>query len=200
MLLFSWFWYRQQELNVKWGCIVSEAFTVSNGVKQGGILSPLLFNCYMDDLSLQLTANHCGCHMEGVSFNHLIYADDMCLIAPSPGGLQKLLNICNKYADSHDIIYNVKKSVTMLIQSKKVKFNRLPPLYLNEKCLDYVDSYKYLGVMFCNTMSENLDFERQRRALYASANRLKRNFGFCDHDVKKQLFSSFCSNLYCSHL
>ena len=88
----------------------------------------------------------------------------------------------------------------MVIQSKKVKFTRLPHLYLNGKCLDYVDSYKYLGVMISNTLTDNLDFERQRRALYASANRLKHNFGYCCYDIKKQLFSSFCANLYCSHL
>ena len=194
------YWYREQHLNVKWGSVISQAFTVSNGVKQGGILSPLLFNCYMNDLSCQLTDSLCGCHIEGVAFNHIVYADDMCLIAPSPSGLQRLLNICSQYASSHDILYNAKKSVSMLIQSKKVKFSRLPPLYLNGNCMNYVDSYKYLGVMISNSMADNLDFERQRRALYASANRLKRSFGYCSYDVKKQLFSSFCANLYCSHL
>ena len=37
---------------VRWGTTVSAQFTVANGVKQGGIISPILFNMYMDDLSI----------------------------------------------------------------------------------------------------------------------------------------------------
>ena len=36
-------------------------FTSTNGVKQGGILSPLFFNVYMDNLSAQLNSQHIGC-------------------------------------------------------------------------------------------------------------------------------------------
>ena len=44
-----YYWYRTQKFTVRWCCSFSEFFTVSNGVKQGGILSPHLFNVYMDD-------------------------------------------------------------------------------------------------------------------------------------------------------
>ena len=39
--------YTRQSLRVKWGNTVSSEFTVSNGVKQGGVLSPILFDIYM---------------------------------------------------------------------------------------------------------------------------------------------------------
>ena len=45
------FWYSQQQVNISWGNTVSSSFHVTNGVKQGGIISPVLFNVYMDDLS-----------------------------------------------------------------------------------------------------------------------------------------------------
>ena len=35
---------------MRWGSIISESFNVSNGVRQGGILSPCLFNLYMDEV------------------------------------------------------------------------------------------------------------------------------------------------------
>ena len=54
------FWYAHQTMCVRWGSSVSSKFTVSNGVRQGGILSPFLFNIYMDDLSVNLKACQTG--------------------------------------------------------------------------------------------------------------------------------------------
>ena len=55
------YWYAHQSMQVKWGDSVSEPFYVGNGVRQGGILSPFLFNVYMDELSQQLNACNTGC-------------------------------------------------------------------------------------------------------------------------------------------
>ena len=46
------FWYEHQNMAVRWGCNVSQTFKVSNGVRQGGILSPHFFNVYVNDLLL----------------------------------------------------------------------------------------------------------------------------------------------------
>ena len=45
------FWYRSQQICVRWGSATSTSFKVLNGVRQGGIVSPILFNVYIDDLS-----------------------------------------------------------------------------------------------------------------------------------------------------
>ena len=57
-------------------------FTISNGVRQGGILSPSLFAVYMDDLFSLLNAGRIGCHISDVCINHVFYADELCLIWP----------------------------------------------------------------------------------------------------------------------
>ena len=44
-------WYSLQRMHIRWRNTFSTSFCVSNGVKQGGIISPVLFNVYMDDLS-----------------------------------------------------------------------------------------------------------------------------------------------------
>ena len=69
-------------------------FQNSNGVKQGGILSPHLFNVYMDDLSVNLNKLQIGCLYGGTLINHLMYADDLCIFSPSVGGLRKLRLLC----------------------------------------------------------------------------------------------------------
>ena len=86
---------------VRWGNTCSTSFCVTNGVKQGGIISPMLFNLYMDDLSLKLNCSGIGGIHRNFFINHLCYADDLCLISLSSSGMQHLLNICKEYMHSH---------------------------------------------------------------------------------------------------
>ena len=95
------YWYRTQNACVRWSTACSEMFTVSNGVRQGGILSPLFCNVYMDGLSDILCKTECGCTMGGRMINHLMYADDVVILSPSAKGLQRLINICAAYMTLH---------------------------------------------------------------------------------------------------
>ena len=123
------FWYRNQLFQVKWGQFLSMPFYVSNGIRQGGILSPYLFNLYINDLSTDLLESSVGCHVGGQCVNHLSYADDMVLMAPSVRALQKLLNVCSCFADGNDIIYNTSKSVCMIIWPKRTRIIFEPSFY-----------------------------------------------------------------------
>ena len=57
------FWYRNLTARVRWSGVLSDEFPVSNGVRQGGVLSPLLFTLYIDDLMLQLSESGHGCRV-----------------------------------------------------------------------------------------------------------------------------------------
>ena len=80
-------WHTTQQFRVPWGLSLSSCFYVSNGVRQAGMLSPILFNVYIDDLSTGFTKFKIGCNFNGVFVNHLVYADDTVLLAPSPSAL-----------------------------------------------------------------------------------------------------------------
>ena len=91
------YWYANQSMQVTWGKAVSTPFGVGNGVRQGGLLSPALFNIYMNDLSEQLRASKTGCMVGNILVNHLMYAEDLAIFSPSSTGLQEMLNICTEY-------------------------------------------------------------------------------------------------------
>ena len=91
---------------VRWNSTFSEFFSVSNGVKQGGVLIPILFSIYLDKRLVELRELGICCHMNGLFTGALIYADDITIIAPSCYALNSMLNVCEEYALSHDILCN----------------------------------------------------------------------------------------------
>ena len=65
-------------------------FSIYNGVRQGGILSPFLFAVYIDELSLCLHSANIGCRLSNMIVNHLLFADDAVILLI----LLKVFNSC----------------------------------------------------------------------------------------------------------
>ena len=82
---------------IKWRSTFSGNFYVINDVRQGGVLSPLLFYVYVDELSGCQNKSSIGGSMNDTIINHMLYANDMCIISLSLACLQHLLNICTGY-------------------------------------------------------------------------------------------------------
>ena len=194
------FWYSSQQICVRWGNCTSSFFTVTNGVRQGGILSPTLYNVYVDDLSNLLNQCNVGCTVFNHCFNHLCYADDLVLMSPSAKGLQSLVNICASYAKVNDIIYNEKKTVIMICYPRSFNACDTPQILLNGSIIKHVDHIRYLGVILSHSFTDDLDLKRQLKFFYFKGNFLIRNFKSCSNAVKTKLFNAFCANFYCGHL
>lgn len=194
------YWYAHQLMQVKWGNKVSAPFGVSNGVRQGGILSPILFNLYMDELSERLNVCKTGCMIGNSLVNHIMYADDLVVFSPSSAGLQQLLNVCSEYGLEHDIVYNPDKSMVMTCRTKEDKSIHFPVFKLSNKNITVCEKVKYLGHIITEHMTDDDDIERQRLLMYMRANILLRKFSFCSDEVKVSLFKAYCTTFYTAHL
>jgi len=79
--------------------------------EQAAVLSPFLFNIYVDDLIDLLESTGHGCHVAGKYFGVVMYADDILLLSASVSGLQSMLDICHSYGASNSIMFNHSKFI-----------------------------------------------------------------------------------------
>jgi hypothetical protein len=191
-------WYNKLYSCVRWNSLFSAFFKVSCGVRQGGILSPTLFNIYADDLIDDLSSSGSGCHVNKIFFGCIMYADDIILLSPSVIGLQCMLDICFEFGVKNDIIFNSKKSVCLFVGIRKcdiVKCN----MFLGVNQLSWVTEFKYLGMHFIAHKGLVVNVMPIKCKFYAALNSILCKCKYAAEPVKLQLIKSFCLPLltYC---
>ena len=162
MLLFI---YVMQTANVRWNGQVSSIFSLSNGVRQGGVISAILYCFYVNDLFQLLRQRSAGCWVKGNFHGIFGYSDDYFLLAPSLAGLQEMLNTCEEYVKSHNLKFSTDprpaKCKTKCIAFLK-RQRDLPSLKLCGNNLPWVSSGKHLGNTIENKMDGmKLDFKQK---------------------------------------
>ena len=105
--------YTRQYMHVQWDGECSKQFDVNNGVKQGGVLSPMLFSIYIDELLMKLKKSGLGCYIGNVFIGTLGYADDITILSPSIRCLNEILKICEEFAQEYQVVFNEKKSAVI---------------------------------------------------------------------------------------
>ena len=101
--------------------------------------------------------------------NHVLYADDICLLAPTASAMQTLLDVCYEYGIDNDILFNPIKSVCTVFKPKAYKLY-LPTVFIGSDALKFITESKYLGFTFSDSKSDDCDMLRQMRLLYAKSN------------------------------
>ena len=97
------FIYSNQQCDVRWCGKYSQRFSVKNGVRQGGVSSGTFFAIYIDKLLVILRESQLGCHINGVFFGAMIFADDIFLLSASRNGLQAMVNLCQDFVTARNL-------------------------------------------------------------------------------------------------
>ena len=184
------YWYLNMKGRCRWENAFSEYFHVSSGTKQGGILSPNLFTLYMNDLIVRLRNSGLGCHWLSLFMACIMYADDLCLLAPTRGAMQKLLTICVDYCAEFCLSFNVKKSKTLIFG--KTDPSLITPLTLYSENIDFVPSWKYLGCTIVSGTKFTFSIASELSAFYCSANSILKSHLIQNELVLMNFLYSHC--------
>ena len=137
--------YRSSECCVRVGDKITKFFENNVGVKQGEVLSPLLFNLYINDLINEMQDKDSP-KLNGNAIDCLLYADDLVLTSSSEEGLQRKFEKLASFCKLWRLSVNIDKTMVMRVSksgrlSKSCfTFNNIP--------LTNTKTYKYLGVVF----------------------------------------------------
>ena len=137
--------YSNLSLRVSWNGAISDNFMSLNRIKQGGILSPFLFNLFIDDLSLELKSLGVGCYGGHLYFGCVAYADDIVLLAPSLVALRVMLECCSQYAVQNNILFSPTKYHCIHFNSSDTVVVQYP-VFLQKEQLTWSSSIKHLVI------------------------------------------------------
>ena len=139
--------YNNSTAKIKISNILSPTIQIERGTEQGHPLSPDLFKIFIQELSSLLQSKGAYPHLNGITVSHLLWADDLILLALDPDSLQKNLNVLSDFCKRMGLQVNIKKN-------KVITFcpPRRNPTYevfkLGEEVIEHTSKYCYLGIVF----------------------------------------------------
>ncbi len=136
-------YYNKSKICVRANGELSEIREITEGVKQGGILSPFLFNFFINDLIDECLKLNVGAKLGNINVSIIAYCDDIILLSPSRGHLQKLVDTCENFAENWKMKFNSEKS---LYYTNNVTIDRNNYLSMDNKYLNRVEGFIHLGL------------------------------------------------------
>ena len=103
-------WCSKMFVSVRCNGVSSNMSPIKSGALQGSILSPSLFNLYVDVIIYAFSKAGYGCFVRKIVMGCIVYIDDIILLSASIVALQEILNICFHKGQELDIIFNNSKS------------------------------------------------------------------------------------------
>lgn len=187
-------------MRIAWGGIATEFFSAVNGVKQGAVLSPVLFCIYLDDLLIRLSKAGIGCFLGPVFVGALAYADDIVLVAPTASAMRSMLDICDHYAHDYHILFNARKTKSLVMMPNKRRgyspcFEQCV-FYIDNTPIERVESFSHLGHSLTSSLSDDKDISKRCGEFASQANNVLCYFRNLNSSVRFRLFRSYCTSFY----
>ena len=113
--------YGNQNIQIQWNDVLSNQYSISNYVKQGGCLSPTLFSIYLNDLIDVLRSSNIGCRYGNHGIDAYCYTDDILFWPPSLSGTKEMLKLGEDYALDKKNIFNASKSQLLYFSSNTAR-------------------------------------------------------------------------------
>ena len=138
--------YQGSTSQLKMDRILTEKFPVERGTEQGHTLSPELFKSYVIDLSVLLDEVIANVpYLKECKISHLLFADDLVLIALDLKSAQKLMDVFYEFCNKWGLEINRDKTNLVIFNKKSLK-NNMEFITVDNKPIETVDSYCYLGL------------------------------------------------------
>ena len=126
----------------------SEPADIGRGVRQGCLLSPLLFSIYAEMMMVEAMEDiEEGVRVGGELLKDVKFADDQGMVAQSEKGLQKLMDAVNDTGKLYDMKMNVKKTKVMRVcrdGNEQARGNKLN-IIIDGQVVEQVKQFRYLG-------------------------------------------------------
>ena len=127
----------------------------------------------------------------------LAYADDITLVAPSAGGLQKMLQVCEEFGFEYGVEYNSGKTECILFnKTRNAALGTEHCVYLNNCKLKWKTSVRYLGMHISNNLDDSEDIMLKRSKFYTSVNNVLATFQKVPCNIINNLFHAYCTSFY----
>ena len=195
MLRLLLYMYTNQSVFISWCNFSSYSFATSNGVKQGGVLSPILFTVYVDELIKKLHDSGIGCYIGHWFMGVFVYADDIILLAPTSTALKRLLKICDDFSEEYKVKFNPDKCKYMVFNSDVNVTDGVNFISFNDTNIKSSETEVHLGNKI-GLSASTMNVNRCINEMYYHTNYLRSTFSACSSDVLYKLFQTYCMPLY----
>ena len=171
--------YKDNQIFVKLEEGLLEPFSTTISVKQGCVLSPIIFNLYINKICSIFDQSCMPVKINDIELNCLLWADDLLLISESAEGLQNCINKMSTFYENLDLKVNIKKTKVIIFNRRGVTLGNKFEFFLNGEKLAVTDCYQYLGLKIrpsgCLAHAVNELNDKAQRAWFGISNIVHKN-------------------------
>ena len=188
--------YWKQCAKVRYEGGLTREIEIRKGVRQGCVLSPILFNLYSEFLINEALNEVDGVKINGICIKSIRYADVTAVVATSNGELQRMMDRIQKKCIEYGMSLNTKKTMVMKIANNAKDAPPTLTIKVNGDRLKQVKEYNYLGSLIDEDMRSIGDVKRRigmgKTAFWKCKELFRRDINI---DLKKRMLDCYVKSI-----